>query len=269
MAIGSSGTTGKNLQRTTNLPSSTFSIYGWAILRTIASGPTLVALESSAGAAGVYLEQVVAGFGLSVDPAGGDVTFTNQPVANQPFFWAVTNAGSGGVAVAYWAPLGITDIANLNTVTHNPGGTFTPATLTILNDVFDDFTNGVVDEITVLDGVVLTAQQVFQAMLAGRSTELFSDTNPYSKSHLWATGNLTDISGSNHPWTANGALDSELPIPIPSEVPPRRGAELKISSAVTVALAGQSVTLTEGAMVGASFHPLPARGSRLPRARYR
>jgi hypothetical protein len=191
---------GDNLRRTANLPPSTgVTILGRAYRSTArGSDATIACLESASGADGVYL-YVNNSNVLSLYGAANATAFASTPAVSAAFDWALTSNGS--TLTGYYKLVG-----SSTWITASRGAqTFTPAQLTVGNDISTAWHDGRVWAVKVWDRV-LTAPELL--------VESFYERPMYPASlNLWwplhSHLDTADRSGNGRNATVGGTLTTE------------------------------------------------------------
>lgn len=190
-------------------------------------------------------------FGIDSD-ASLTTVFTSQPVNGQPFFWFLTNAGTGGSDLrGGWARWGDREF-----VTITAAGTNTaPEALWLLSLKYSSSAqgwNGSVEDVRIYE-TIPTDPDLLQIMYTPAGRRANVNASLYGHWPLRGLGDLKDVSGNGHHWTATGGLYSdEQNRPRPRYISkPKQAASGAALAGTIAAAASTSGTLTaNGVLAG-------------------
>jgi hypothetical protein len=216
MAVGLDGT--DYLRRTAELPTSVaFTICGWAHLVTDTNAfCCLCSLEvADINSSGLYLLAGSNGTSLEVFNGTSGASFASMTVG-QPFFFALTNQGTGGTdAKGYFRAA---TSATLSTGSHG-GTSFTPGVLYIGSDSYfaSDTFNGRMWNVKIWNRALSADELLAESFYNGVKF-------PTSLNGHWllrSSGDLIDYSGNGRTLTVNGTIVDAEPSWQPWKPSPR------------------------------------------------
>jgi hypothetical protein len=194
-------TSTKSVYRTTNLPSSTnFTLAGWFTQRGTqsGSGTVLGGVVASSGSAYNYIGY--SGANIVIVTAAGSTTVGTAPSSGTPFFFAVTNSGTGaGSLIGYFKTRGATSF----TTASRAGTSFTVNYFTFSDDTFGLYANGDFAPLYVFD-TVLTSNQLLSLSGQIRPSITTSLNSWFPMTRTTLANNLIDYSGNGRTLSSTG-----------------------------------------------------------------